>query len=53
MRAGRSLRLWRVAAPLAVGVVFLCVWEIVVQSFVNDYMVPGATKSTAPEPNAA
>jgi hypothetical protein len=25
----------------------------VVQAFVNDYMVPGATKSTAPEPNAA
>ena len=25
----------------------------VVQSFVNDYMVPEATKSTAPEPNAA
>jgi hypothetical protein len=25
----------------------------VVQSFVNDYMVPGATKSTAPEPRAA
>ena len=24
-----------------------------VQAFVNDYMVPGATKSTAPEPNAA
>ena len=25
----------------------------VVQAFVNDYMVPGATRSTAPEPNAA
>ena len=25
----------------------------VVQSFVNDYMAPEATKSTAPEPNAA
>jgi len=25
----------------------------VVQAFVNDFMVPGATKSTAPEPNAA
>ena len=25
----------------------------VVQAFVNDYMVPGAAKSTAPEPNAA
>ena len=25
----------------------------VVQAFVNDYMVPEATKSTAPEPNAA
>jgi Protein of unknown function (DUF3105) len=25
----------------------------VVQAFVNDYMVPGATKSTAPEPRAA
>jgi Protein of unknown function (DUF3105) len=25
----------------------------VVQAFVNDYMVPGATKSQAPEPNAA
>jgi hypothetical protein len=25
----------------------------VVQAFVNDYMVPGATKSVAPEPNAA
>jgi hypothetical protein len=25
----------------------------VVQAFVNDYMVPDATKSTAPEPNAA
>jgi Protein of unknown function (DUF3105) len=25
----------------------------VVQAFVNDYLVPGATKSTAPEPNAA
>jgi hypothetical protein len=25
----------------------------VVQAFVNDYMVPVATKSTAPEPNAA
>jgi hypothetical protein len=24
----------------------------VVQAFVNDYMVPGATKSVAPEPNA-
>jgi hypothetical protein len=24
----------------------------VVQAFVNDYMIPGATKSTAPEPNA-
>jgi Protein of unknown function (DUF3105) len=25
----------------------------VVQAFVNDFMLPGATKSTAPEPNAA
>jgi hypothetical protein len=25
----------------------------VVQAFVNDYMVPGATRSVAPEPNAA
>jgi Protein of unknown function (DUF3105) len=25
----------------------------VVQAFVNDYLVPGATRSTAPEPNAA
>jgi hypothetical protein len=25
----------------------------VVQAFVNDFMVPGATRSTAPEPNAA
>ena len=25
----------------------------VVQAFVNDYMTPGATRSTAPEPNAA
>jgi hypothetical protein len=25
----------------------------VVQAFVNDFMVPEATKSTAPEPNAA
>jgi hypothetical protein len=25
----------------------------VVQAFVNDFMVPGATKSVAPEPNAA
>ena len=25
----------------------------VVQAFVNDYMLPGAAKSTAPEPNAA
>jgi hypothetical protein len=25
----------------------------VVQGFVNDFMVPGATRSTAPEPNAA
>jgi hypothetical protein len=25
----------------------------VVQAFVNDFMVPGATKSMAPEPNAA
>ena len=25
----------------------------VVQAFVNDYMIPGAAKSTAPEPNAA
>jgi hypothetical protein len=25
----------------------------VVQAFVNDYMVPGAARSTAPEPNAA
>jgi Protein of unknown function (DUF3105) len=25
----------------------------VVQAFVNDYMIPEATKSTAPEPNAA
>ncbi len=25
----------------------------VVQAFVNDFMVPGASKSTAPEPNAA
>jgi hypothetical protein len=25
----------------------------VVQAFVNDYMVPGANRSTAPEPNAA
>jgi hypothetical protein len=24
----------------------------VVQAFVNDYMVPVATRSTAPEPNA-
>jgi hypothetical protein len=25
----------------------------VVQAFVNDYMVPVGTRSTAPEPNAA
>ena len=25
----------------------------VVQAFVNDYMVPAGSKSTAPEPNAA
>jgi hypothetical protein len=24
----------------------------VVQAFVNDFMVPGATRSVAPEPNA-
>src|SRR4029077_1609434 len=41
MSAGRSLRLWRVAAPLAVGVVFLCVWEIVVRvSGVPRYILP-------------
>jgi hypothetical protein len=27
--------------------------EDVVQAFVNDYMVPEASKSVAPEPNAA
>src|SRR5467141_4085679 len=41
MRAGRSLRLWRGAAPLAVGVVFLCVWEIVVRiNGVPRYILP-------------
>ena len=25
----------------------------VVQAFVNDYMIPNAPRSTAPEPNAA
>src|SRR6266446_5774292 len=41
MRAGCSLRLWRVAAPLAVGVVFLCVWESVVRiNGVPRYILP-------------
>jgi NitT/TauT family transport system permease protein len=42
MRAGRSLRVWRVAAPLAVGVVFLSVWEIVVRiNGIPLYILPG------------
>src|SRR5438552_6801072 len=41
MRADRSLRLWRVAAPLAVGTVFLCVWEIIVRvNGVPRYVLP-------------
>jgi hypothetical protein len=50
-------------SPLEANGVALTAWQNletlqrvnmdVVQAFVNDYMVPGATKSTAPEPNAA
>jgi NitT/TauT family transport system permease protein len=41
MRVGRSLRLWRAAAPLAVGLAFLCVWETVVRvSGVPRYILP-------------
>jgi NitT/TauT family transport system permease protein len=41
MRAGRSLRLWRVAAPLVVGVVFLSVWEILVRiNGIPRYVLP-------------
>jgi len=48
MRADRSLRLWRVAAPLAVGTVFLCVWEIVVRvNGVPRYVLPSPLEIAA------
>jgi NitT/TauT family transport system permease protein len=48
MRVGRSLRLWRVAAPLAVGLAFLCVWETVVRvSGVPRYILPSPIEIAA------
>jgi len=41
MRPAQFLRLWRIAAPLVVGVILLAVWEIVVRvSGVPRYILP-------------
>ncbi|HXO91048.1 MAG TPA: ABC transporter permease, partial [Stellaceae bacterium] len=42
MRPAQYLRLWRIAAPLTVGVVLLALWELVVRvNSIPLYILPG------------
>jgi len=42
MRPAQFLRLWRIAAPLVVGVVLLALWELVVRvNSIPPYILPG------------
>jgi NitT/TauT family transport system permease protein len=42
MSAGRFLRLWRIAAPFAVGAVLLAIWELTVRiNGIPPYILPG------------